>query len=132
MKKYGNDKPDIRFKMEFGELNEVAQHKDFKVFNDAELVVGIALPNATNYSRKKIDGIIKWVQQPQVGASGMVYVKYLEDGTFNSSVNKFYDADDFKHWAEKTKAKPGDLICVLSGAKNKVRSQHKRAKNANG
>ncbi|MDT0294523.1 aspartate--tRNA ligase [Mesonia ostreae] len=120
---YGNDKPDIRFGMEFGELNEVAQHKEFKVFNDAELVVGIAVPGGASYSRKEIDKLINWVKRPQVGALGMVYAKYNEDGSFKSSVDKFYDEEDLKHWAEKTKAQPGDLICVLSGDTNKVRVQ---------
>lgn len=123
MRKYGNDKPDIRFGMEFGELNEVAQHKDFKVFNSAELVVGIAVPGAAGYSRKELDKLVKWVQRPQVGAKGMVYVKYNEDGSFKSTVDKFYDADDFKAWAEKTNAQPGDLICVLSGPADKTRGQ---------
>ncbi|MBW2961920.1 aspartate--tRNA ligase [Mesonia aestuariivivens] len=123
MRKYGNDKPDIRFGMEFGELNEVAQHKDFKVFNEAELVVGIAVPNAANYSRKEIDKLIDWVKRPQVGALGMVYVKYNEDGSFKSSVDKFYAEEDLAQWAEQTNAKPGDLICVLSGETNKVRAQ---------
>ncbi|PZD78467.1 aspartate--tRNA ligase [Mesonia sp. K7] len=123
MRLYGNDKPDIRFGMQFGELNDVAKHKDFKIFNDAELIVGIAVPNAADYSRKQIDAIIDWVKRPQVGAMGMVYVKYNEDGTFKSSVDKFYDAQDFQQWAEKTQAKPGDLICVLSGETSKVRAQ---------
>lgn len=123
MRLYGNDKPDIRFGMEFGELNEVTQHKEFKVFNDAELVVGIAVPGAASYTRKEIDKLIDWVRRPQVGALGMVYVKCNEDGTFKSSVDKFYDQEDLKNWAEKTGAKAGDLICVLSGGITKVRAQ---------
>ncbi len=123
MKTYGNDKPDIRFGMKFGELNNVAQHKDFKVFNDAELVVGIAVPGAASYTRKEIDKLIDWVKRPQVGALGMVYVKCNEDGTFKSSVDKFYDQEDLAKWAETTGAKTGDLICILSGATNKVRAQ---------
>jgi len=123
MRLYGNDKPDIRFDMQFGELNEVAQHKDFKVFNEADLVVGIAVPGAASYSRKEIDKIINWVKRPQVGAMGMVYVKYNEDGSLKSSVDKFYDEADLKQWVEKTKAQPGDLICILSGDTNKVRAQ---------
>jgi len=123
MRKYGNDKPDIRFGMEFGELNSVAQHKDFKVFNEAELVVGIAIPGAASYSRKEIDKLIDWVKRPQVGAKGMVYVKYNEDGSLKSSVDKFYDENDLKAWVEKTGAKPGDLICVLSGDTNATRAQ---------
>ncbi|MGY3791611.1 aspartate--tRNA ligase [Aquimarina sp. 433] len=123
MRTYGNDKPDIRFGMKFGELNEVAQHKEFKVFNDAELVVGIAVPGGASYTRKEIDKLIDWVKRPQVGALGMVYVKCNEDGSFKSSVDKFYDQDDLKKWAETTGAKAGDLICVLSGNANKVRGQ---------
>lgn len=123
MRKYGNDKPDIRFGMEFGELNEVAQHKDFSVFNNAELVVGIAVPGGANYTRKEIDKLIEWIKRPQIGAVGMVYVKYNEDGTFKSSVDKFFTEEDLAKWAEKTNAKPGDLICVLSGEADKVRPQ---------
>ena len=123
MKTYGNDKPDIRFDMKFGELNAVAQHKDFGVFNTAELVVGIAVPGAANYSRKEIDALIEWVKRPQVGAQGMVYVKYNDDGSLKSSVDKFYDEADLKNWAEATQAKAGDLILVLSGPANKTRAQ---------
>ncbi|MBP6425704.1 MAG: aspartate--tRNA ligase [Flavobacterium sp.] len=123
MKTYGNDKPDIRFGMEFGELNTVAQHKDFPVFNTAELVVGIAVPGAGNYTRKEIDALIDWVKRPQVGASGMVYVKCNEDGTYKSSVDKFYDQDDLTQWAKATQAKAGDMIFVLSGPANKTRGQ---------
>ena len=123
MKTYGNDKPDIRFEMKFGELNAVAQHKDFPVFNSAELVVGIAAPGCANYTRKEIDALIDWVKRPQIGASGMVYVKCEEDGTFKSSVDKFYDQEDLKKWAEITNAKPGDLILILSGNAIKVRTQ---------
>ncbi len=123
MKTYGNDKPDIRFGMEFGELNSVAQQKDFKVFNDAELVVGIAVPGAASYTRKEIDKLISWVKRPQVGALGMVYVKCNEDGTFKSSVDKFYNQEDLAAWAKATGAKAGDLICVLSGPANKTRAQ---------
>lgn len=123
MKTYGNDKPDIRFEMKFGELNAVAQHKDFAVFNSAELVVGIAAPGCASYTRKEIDALIDWVKRPQIGASGMVYVKCEEDGTFKSSVDKFYDQSDLKKWAEATNAKAGDLILVLSGNAHKTRTQ---------
>lgn len=123
MAKYGNDKPDIRFGMEFGELNAVAQHKEFNVFNTAELVVGIAVPGANTYTRKEIDKLIDWIRRPQIGALGMVYCRYNEDGSFKSSVDKFYDQEDLAKWAEATGAKPGDLICVLSGDRNKVRTQ---------
>ena len=123
MKLYGNDKPDIRFGMEFGELNEFAKHKDFAVFNNSELVVGIAIPGGNNYSRKDIDKLINWVKRPQIGASGMVYCKCNEDGTYKSSVDKFYAQEDLSNWAEATGAKTGDLICILSGETNKVRAQ---------
>lgn len=123
MKTYGNDKPDIRFGMEFGELNNCAKHREFKVFNSAELVVGIAVPGGASMTRKEIDKLIDWVRRPQIGALGMVYVKCNEDGSFKSSVDKFYETEDLQKWAEATGAKPGDLICVLSGETNKVRAQ---------
>ena len=123
MKTYGNDKPDIRFGMEFGELNSVAQNKEFGVFNSAELVVGIAAPNCASFTRKEIDALIDWVKRPQVGASGMVYVKCEEDGTYKSSVDKFYDQDDLANWAKATGAKAGDIIFVLSGPADKTRTQ---------
>ncbi len=123
MRKYGNDKPDIRFGMEFGELNAVAQHKDFGVFNSAELVVGIAVPGGASYTRKEIDALIDWVKRPQIGASGMVYCKVEQDGTYKSSVDKFYDQEDLAKWAAVTGAKPGDIIFVLSGPANKTRAQ---------
>ncbi|PWA08087.1 aspartate--tRNA ligase [Flavobacterium laiguense] len=123
MKTYGNDKPDIRFGMEFGELNQFAQHKEFPVFNAAELVVGIAVPGAGNFTRKEIDALIDWVKRPQVGASGMVYAKCNDDGTYKSSVDKFYDQDDLTNWAKTTGAKAGDMIFVLSGPADKTRAQ---------
>jgi len=123
MRLYGNDKPDIRFGMEFGELNQVAKHKEFKVFNTAELVVGIAVPGANSFTRKEIDKLIDWVRRPQVGALGMVYCRCNDDGSFKSSVDKFYDQEDLAKWAEATGANPGDLIFVLSGQTNKVRAQ---------
>jgi aspartyl-tRNA synthetase len=122
IKTYGNDKPDIRFDMKFGELNEVAQHKEFPVFNAAELVVGIAAPNCASYTRKEIDALIDWVKRPQVGASGMVYVKCEADGTYKSSVDKFYDQEDLAQWAKATNAKAGDMIFVLSGPADKTRT----------
>ena len=123
MKTYGNDKPDIRFGMEFGELNEFTQHKEFMVFNTAELVVGIAAPGTSEYTRKEIDALIDWMKRPQIGASGMIYVKCNEDGSFKSSVDKFYDQDDLKNWAKVTGAKPGDMIFVISGPADKTRTQ---------
>tara|TARA_B100000795_G_scaffold123450_1_gene91987 strand:+ start:20484 stop:22238 length:1755 start_codon:yes stop_codon:yes gene_type:complete len=123
MRLYGNDKPDIRFGMKFGELNDIVKHKEFKVFNTAELVVGISVPGANSFTRKEIDKLIDWVKRPQVGALGMVYCRCNDDGSFKSSVDKFYDQEDFAKWAEATGASPGDLICVLSGETNKVRAQ---------
>jgi aspartyl-tRNA synthetase len=123
IKRYGNDKPDIRFGMEFGELNAVTQHKDFKVFNEAELVVGIAVPGGAQYTRKQIDAWINWVKRPQIGAKGMVYVKCNEDGTYKSSVDKFYTPEDLAQWAEAIGAKAGDLIFILSGDAMPVRGQ---------
>ncbi len=123
MKRYGNDKPDIRFGMEFGELNQVAQHKDFNVFNSAELVVGLSVPGGNAFTRKEIDNLIDWVKRPQVGAKGMVYCRCNDDGSYKSSVDKFYDQDDLAHWAKVTGAETGDLILVLSGETNTTRSQ---------
>jgi aspartyl-tRNA synthetase len=123
LQRYGNDKPDIRFGMEFGELNEVTQHKDFSVFNNAELVVGIAVPGGNNYSRKEIDKLVEWIKRPQVGALGMVYSRCNDDGTYKSSVDKFFSQEDLTKWAEITGAKPGDLICILSGNAEEVRTQ---------
>ena len=123
METYGNDKPDIRFGMKFGELNAVTQHKDFGVFNSAELVVGIAVPGGNSFTRKEIDGIINWLKRPQIGALGMIYSRCNDDGTYKSSVDKFYDQDDLGKWAEVTGAQTGDLVCVLSGPTDKVRAQ---------
>ena len=123
VKRYGSDKPDIRFGMEFGELNAIAQHREFGVFNQSELVVGIAVPGAAGYTRKEVDALIDWVKRPQVGASGMVYVRCLEDGTYKSSVDKFYSEEDLAAWAKATGANPGDLICVLSGDADVTRTR---------
>ncbi|MEZ4840192.1 MAG: aspartate--tRNA ligase [Flavobacteriaceae bacterium] len=123
MRRYGNDKPDIRFGMEFGELNDIAQHKDFSIFNDAELVVGIAVSGGNTFTRKDIDGLTDWVKRPQIGAKGLIYVRCNDDGTYKSSVDKFYDETDLAKWAERTGAKTGDLILILSGETEKVRPQ---------
>ena len=123
MERFGNDKPDIRFGMELKRLNPLAQHCDFEVFNSAAYVVGIAVPEAASYTRKEIDALIDWVKRPQIGAKGMVYVRYNEDGSLKSSVDKFYNEDDLKAWAEHTGAQPGDLICILSGELETTRAQ---------
>ena len=123
MRKYGNDKPDIRFGMEFVELNDLVKGKEFKIFDEAELVVGINVEGKVDYTRKQIDELIDWVKRPQIGASGMVWVKFQEDGVLTSSVNKFYNEDDLKAIAEKFNAQKGDLMLVMSGDTNKVRAQ---------
>lgn len=121
MKKYGSDKPDIRFGMEFYELNHLAQGKGFKVFDEAELVVGINVKGAANYSRKQLDALTKYVQTPQVGAKGLVYVKLNEDGTIKSSVDKFYTAEQLQEWANEMEANKGDLLLIISGKANQSR-----------
>ncbi|HFK5584746.1 aspartate--tRNA ligase [Elizabethkingia anophelis] len=123
MKKYGNDKPDIRFGMEFHELNDLVKGKDFKIFDEAELVVGINVEGCAEYTRKQIDELTDWVKRPQIGATGMIWIKYQADGIVTSSVNKFYNEEDLKKIAEEFGAKPGDLMLVLSGNENKVRAQ---------
>ena len=123
MEKYGNDKPDIRFGMTFATLNDLAQNKGFNVFDQQELVVGIAVPGAAQYTRKQIDGLIDWVKRPQIGANGLVWVKYNDDGSFKSSVDKFYSADDLSQWATATGAVPGDLLLVMAGETHATRSQ---------
>ncbi len=123
MRKYGNDKPDIRFGMEFAELNDLVKGKEFKIFDEAELVVGINVEGKADYTRKQIDELIDWVKRPQIGASGMVWLKFQEDGVLTSSVNKFYNEDDLKAIAERFNAQKGDLMLVMSGDANKVRAQ---------
>ena len=123
MKRFGSDKPDIRFGMEFVELNELAQGKGFNVFDSAELVVGICAPGCGEYSRKQLDALTDFVRKPQIGAKGMVYVKCNANGTYKSSVDKFYSQDDLKAWAEKAGASAGDLLLVLSGDINTTRKQ---------
>ncbi|MBT2620696.1 aspartate--tRNA ligase [Chryseobacterium sp. ISL-6] len=123
MQKYGNDKPDIRFGMEFVELNELVKGKEFKIFDDAELVVGINVEGCADYTRKQIDELVDWVKRPQIGASGMVWVKFQNDGVKTSSVNKFYNEEDLAKIIEKFGAKEGDLMLILSGNEHKVRTQ---------
>jgi len=115
MKFYGSDKPDIRFGMKFIELNDVAQNKGFGVFDSAELVVGICVPGCAQYTRKQLDALTNFVRKPQIGAKGLVYAKCNDDGSFKSSVDKFFDQDALKTWADKFDAKPGDLLLVLAG-----------------
>ncbi len=117
MAKYGNDKPDLRFDMQIHELNELVKGHDFKVFDSAAFIGGICVQGLADYSRKDLDKLTKWVQRPQIGAKGLVYVKYNEDGTLKSSVDKFYDETELKKWAAEFDAKPGDLILILAGDK---------------
>lgn len=121
MERYGNDKPDTRFGMELKDLNKLVKGKNFKVFDEAGLVVAIAVPGCAEYTRKQLDELTDWVKRPQIGMSGLVYAKYATDGTIKSSVDKFYSADDLKQWAVATGAQPGDLILVLAGAEPKTR-----------
>jgi len=123
MKTYGNDKPDIRFGMKFAELNKLAQGKGFNVFDEQELVVGIAVPGAATYTRKEIDSLVNLVKRPQIGAKGLIWVKYAEDGSLKSSVDKFYSEKDLANWAKETGANPGDLILVMTGNAAKTRTQ---------
>ncbi|MCC5922196.1 MAG: aspartate--tRNA ligase [Crocinitomicaceae bacterium] len=123
MEKYGSDKPDIRFGMEFHNMNALTKDKGFKIFDEAESVIAIVAEGCAAYTRKQIDALVDWVKRPQIGASGMVYLKYNEDGTLKSSVDKFYSTDDLKEWTNYTEAKPGDLLLILSGTTEKVRKQ---------
>ncbi len=123
MQKYGSDKPDIRFGMEFKELNAVARNQGFKVFDSAELVVGICAEGLAGYSRKQLDALTDFVKRPQIGANGLIYCKYNEDGSFKSSVDKFFDQEKLAAWATTMNAKPGDLMLILAGEKDKTRKQ---------
>ena len=117
---YGSDKPDLRFDMRISELTELVQNKGFNVFDSVEYIGGICAEGCATYSRKKLDALTKFVKKPQIGATGLVYVKCNDDRTYKSSVDKFYSQEDLKEWAEKTNAKAGDLILVLAGARNKT------------
>lgn len=123
MSKYGSDKPDVRFGMKFVELNDVAQNKGFSIFDQAELIVGICAEGCAEYTRKQLDELTDYVKRPQIGAKGLVYVKCNADGSFKSSVDKFYSQEDLAAWAEKAGAKAGDLLLVLSGATASTRKQ---------
>jgi aspartyl-tRNA synthetase len=123
IEKYGSDKPDIRFGMTFNYINEETQNKGFNVFDQSESVIAIVAEDCSTYTRKELDKLTDFVKRPQVGAKGMVYVKCNEDGTFKSSVDKFYSQEDLKAWADKCNAKAGDLILVLSGNKGETQNQ---------
>ncbi len=123
MEKYGSDKPDIRFGMEFVDLTKEAQGNDFVVFDSSEIVLGINASLCAEFTRKQIDELTEWVKRPQIGAKGMVYLRYNADGTYKSSVDKFYSEADLKVWAEKANMQPGDLLLLLSGETDKTRKQ---------
>lgn len=123
MEYYGCDKPDIRFGMEFVNLTSLARERDFTVFNSAEYIGAICVGGCASYTRKQLDELTEFVKRPQIGAKGLVYVKYNEDGSLKSSVDKFYNEDDLKSWAEACQAKPGDLLLILCGPKNKTLPQ---------
>lgn len=123
MEYYGCDKPDIRFGMKFVNLTDNARNRDFAVFNDAEYIGAICVPGCAVYTRKQLDELTEFVKRPQIGAKGLVYVRYNEDGSLKSSVDKFYTPEDLKNWAEACQAKPGDLLLLLCGPKNKTLPQ---------
>ncbi|PPK88124.1 aspartyl-tRNA synthetase [Neolewinella xylanilytica] len=123
VRRFGSDKPDLRFGMELVDLNAVAQGKGFQVFDGAELVAGICVPGKADLSRKQLDALTDWVKRPQIGAKGLVYVKCNEDGSFKSSVDKFFDQEALQAWAASAGATPGDLLLVLSGDDEKTRTQ---------
>tara|TARA_R110002072_G_scaffold302779_2_gene488645 strand:+ start:70 stop:1815 length:1746 start_codon:yes stop_codon:yes gene_type:complete len=123
MEKYGSDKPDIRFALEFVNMNEVTKGKNFGIFDDAELVLAINAQDCAGYTRKQLDKLTDWVRRPQIGAKGLIYLKCNEDGTFKSSVDKFYSQEDLAEWAKIANAKAGDLLLLLSGDIEKVRKQ---------
>jgi len=123
MEKFGSDKPDIRFGMKFIDLTNLTQGKEFVVFDSAEIVLGINASGCSEYTRKQLDELTEWLKRPQIGASGLVYIKYNTDGTFKSSVDKFYSQDDLKAIAQKAQAQVGDLILLLCGEINKTRKQ---------
>jgi aspartyl-tRNA synthetase len=123
MEKYGSDKPDTRFGMEFCDLGSSAKGKGFGVFDNAESVIAICAEGAASFTRKQLDELTEFVKRPQIGASGLIYCRYEEDGNLKSSVDKFFDTEALKKWAEICRAKPGDLILVLAGGLDKTRKQ---------
>ncbi|MDI1354585.1 MAG: aspartate--tRNA ligase [bacterium] len=121
MKYYGNDKPDTRFDMKLVDFKALVSGKSFKVFEDAETVLAISASGASEYTRKQLDELTEWVKRPQLAATGLVYARYTADGTLKSSVDKFYNQEELKKWAQACDAKPGDLILILAGGENKTR-----------
>ncbi|WP_413670277.1 aspartate--tRNA ligase [Mucilaginibacter sp. Mucisp86] len=123
MRLYGSDKPDVRFGMEFVELNDIVKGKGFSIFDNAELVVGINAKGCASYTRKQVDELTEWLKRPQIGVTGMIYCRYNEDGTLKSSVDKFYNEDELTNWAAAFGAEKGDLMLILAGGADKVRKQ---------
>ena len=121
MRDYGNDKPDIRFGMKITNLTDVAKGKNFKVFDEAESILAISVPDAAGWTRKQVDELTDWVKRPQIGATGLIYLRINEDGSLKSSVDKFFNEDDLKKWSQKCQAKKNDLILVLAGNDSKTR-----------
>ncbi|AWO01029.1 aspartate--tRNA ligase [Chitinophaga alhagiae] len=121
MKFYGNDKPDIRFEMKLTDLGEAARGNGFKIFDEAELVVGINAAGCAEYTRKQLDELTEWVKRPQIGMSGLIYVKYNTDGSLKSSVDKFFNERGLQLFAEQCNANPGDLILILAGKEERTR-----------
>jgi len=123
MRLYGSDKPDTRFDMKFVELNEIVKGKDFPVFDNAELVIGINAKNCAEYTRKQLDELTDFIKRPQIGATGLIYFRHNADGSLKSSVDKFYGEDELKKWSQALDSEPGDLILIMAGVKDKVRKQ---------
>ena len=123
MKEYGTDKPDIRFEMKLADITKNAKGFGFKVFDSSESIIGFPIKKAANYSRKEIDYWINWVKQPQIGAEGIVWIKFNDDKTLKSSVDKFYSQDVLLKWMKTFKANPGDLVFILSGELKKILKQ---------
>jgi aspartyl-tRNA synthetase len=121
MRRFGNDKPDVRFGMEFVELDEVVKGQGFPVFDSAELVVGISAYNCAAYTRKQLDELTNFVKRPQLGATGLVYARIEMDGSVKSSVDKFYSQEELQKWKSAFDAKPGDLLLILAGLADKTR-----------
>lgn len=123
MRLYGSDKPDTRFEMQFVELNDIVKGKDFPVFDNAELVIGINAKNCADYTRKQLDELTEFIKRPQIGATGLIYLRHNADGSLKSSVDKFYSEDELKKWSAAFDSQPGDLILIMAGIKDKVRKQ---------
>jgi len=123
MRLYGSDKPDVRLGMEFVEMNDLVKGKGFGVFDNAELVVGINAKGCAEYTRKQLDELTEWLKRPQIGATGLIYMRHNPDGTLKSSVDKFYSEDELKKWSDALSTQPGDLVLVLAGLTDKVRKQ---------